>query len=220
MTAAEYALSQISPGDRVGLGTGRASVAFVKLLGTAVQSGLRIVGVPTSESTADLARTLGIPLSNLADTPELDIAVDGADEVDPQLRLVKGWGGALLREKVVAAASKRFLVLVGPEKLVPYLGCRGKIPVEVVPFAAPFCHRRLAALGLAGTIRPRDGGPWVTDNGNWILDCAPTKGISDAKSLDVAIHAIPGVAGTGFFIDMADEVVVDEPTGARVMAKA
>ena len=164
------ALAEVKPGAVVGLGTGQAATAFIHALGQAVKSGLRVTGVPTSEASATLARTLGIPL--IAEPTTLDVAVDGADEVDPQLDLVKGYGGALVREKIVAAAARRFIVLVGPEKLVPTLGGRGRLPVEVVPFAAPFCQRRFTEMGYPPLVRTSGAAPVVTDNGNLILDCA------------------------------------------------
>src|SRR3954452_5908100 len=141
-------LDMIAPGDVVGLGSGRASTEFIKLLGARVRDGFPVRGVPTSRSSEQLALSLGIPLVSLEQGMPLTLTVDGADEVDPNLDLIKGYGRALLREKIVAAASRRLVILVGEEKLVPQLGTRGKLPVEVVPFALPLCTRRLAALGL------------------------------------------------------------------------
>ncbi len=209
---AEHAASLIGDGQVVGLGTGRAATLFVHALGQRVRDGLRIAGVPTSEATARLARELGIRVVSLADEPALDVAIDGADEVDPRLDLVKGYGGALLREKVVASAARRFVVLVGREKLVPTLGGRGKLPVEAIPFAAPLCRRRLEALGLPAVVRG-ERTPETTDNGNWILDCRIGP-IDDPAQLDHAIHAIPGVVETGLFLGMAETVLVEE--GGRV----
>src|SRR4030095_5891929 len=146
---AARALEYVRPGNVVGLGTGQAATAFVRALGGRVQQGLRISAVPTSEATATLAGQLGISLTSLDDATSLDVTVDGADEVDPRLDLIKGYGGALLREKIVAAASRHLVVLVGHEKLVPVLGSRGTLPVEVIPFAAGFCRRRLADAGHA-----------------------------------------------------------------------
>src|ERR687891_115119 len=149
-TLGAEALAQVQRGDVVGLGTGQAATAFIHVLGKAVKAGLTVTGVPTSEASAVLARTLGIPLADELVT--LDVAVDGADEVDPRLDLIKGFGGALVREKIVAAAAHRFIVLVGSEKLVPTLGARGRLPVEVVPFAMPFARRRLTELGYPPTV--------------------------------------------------------------------
>jgi ribose 5-phosphate isomerase A len=210
------ALAEVKPGAVVGLGTGQAATAFIHALGSAVKSGLRVTGVPTSEASATLARTLGIPL--IAEPTTLDVAVDGADEVDPQLDLVKGYGGALVREKIVAAAARRFIVLVGPEKLVPALGGRGRLPVEVVPFAAPFCTRRLTELGYPPVIRSASGAPVVTDNGNLILDCQ-VNAIADPAGLDRTLRELPGVVGTGLFVAMAHAVLVWESGRVRTLTR-
>ncbi len=216
MTAAERALEGVRDSMTLGLGTGRAATAFISVLGERVAAGLKVRGVPTSDASADLAWHLGIPLVTLDEVAELDLAVDGADEVDPQCRLIKGYGGALVREKVVAAAAKRFVVLVGDEKLVSELGSRGKLPVEVVPFAAGFVGRKLARLGLPSDLRARDGGPFVTDNGNHILDCRCGV-MTDPAGLDAAILAIPGVVGTGLFVGMAHEVIVQRGTTVELL---
>jgi ribose 5-phosphate isomerase A len=210
------ALAEVKSGHVVGLGTGQAATAFIHALGRAVKSGLRVTGVPTSQASASLARQLGIPL--IDEPVSLDVAVDGADEVDPRLDLIKGYGGALVREKVVAAAAQRFIVLVGGEKLVPALGGRGRLPVEVVPFAMPFCRRRLAELGHPPTVRARDGAPFVTDNGNLILDAA-VGSIPDPAALDTTLRAIPGVVGTGLFVGMAHAVMVWDGGRARTLTR-
>jgi ribose 5-phosphate isomerase A len=210
------ALAEVKPGTVVGLGTGQAATAFIHALGKAVKGGLRITGVPTSDASASLARQLGIPL--IDEPVTLDVAVDGADEVDPQLDLVKGFGGALVREKIVAAAARRFIVLVGEEKLVKVLGGRGRLPVEVVPFAVPFVTRRLTELGYPPVVRPKDGKPWVTDNGNLILDAA-VQSIPDPGALDRTLLAIPGVVGTGLFVGMAHLVMVWQDGRARTLTK-
>jgi len=210
------ALAEVKAGHVVGLGTGQAATAFIHALGRAVKAGLAVTGVPTSEASASLARTLGIPL--VTEPLALDVAVDGADEVDPRLDLIKGYGGALVREKVVAAAARRFIVLVGGEKLVAALGSRGRLPVEVVPFALPFCRRRLGELGYTAAVRAKDGAPFVTDNGNLILDCA-VGSISDPASLDATLRAIPGVVGTGLFVGMAHAVLVWDGGRARTLSR-
>lgn len=209
MQTAERALELIKDGDAVGLGTGRAATAFVNALGKRVQQGLKIRGVPTSEASAALARQLGIPLVTLDQVEQLDIDVDGADEVDPQLNLIKGLGGALIREKVVAASAKRVVILVGPEKIVSVLGERGVLPVEVVPFALPLVRRRLTALGCPPTLRLVGGKQYVSDNGNHILDCR-IQPMADPAKLDRDILAIPCVVGTGLFLGMADTVLIQE----------
>src|SRR5260221_2057235 len=207
MTNSEEALKRIADGSIVGLGTGRAATAFVQALGQRVRSGFRVRGVATSEATEKLARELGIEILSIDDAGEIDVGVDGADEVAPQLDLIKGYGGALVREKIVAAAARRFVVLAGPEKVVPVLGARGKLPVEVVPFGLVLCRQRLHALGLDPQQRLRDGKPYVTDNGNLILDCG-TKPLAAPAEFERAILAIPGVVGTGLFIGMAHTVLI------------
>jgi ribose 5-phosphate isomerase A len=198
-------------GSRIGLGSGRAAQAFVKALGERLRKGsFRVHGVPTSEETAKLAGQEGIPLLTLAEAGILDLTVDGADEVDPNLDLIKGYGRALIREKIVAASSRRLVILVGDEKLVPQLGTRGKLPVEVTPFALPLCERRLGELGCRPVPYTHAGRLFVTDNGNHILDCRIDP-IVDPPQLENAIRAIPGVVGTGLFLGMADIVLV----GAR-----
>ena len=220
MTAAERALNLLSGATVVGLGTGRAATEFVRALGDRVRGGLKLRGVPTSQATADLATQLGIPLATLEEVRgAIDVTFDGADEVDPKLDLIKGYGGALVREKIVAAASKRFVVLVGAEKLVSSLGQRGRLPVEVIPFALPLCERRLEELGLRGTVRATDGRPYVTDNGNYILDCA-VKSIADPGELDARILSIPGVLGTGLFAGMADVVLIQDGDRVEEMHRA
>jgi ribose 5-phosphate isomerase A len=206
---AARALEYVTDGDVVGLGTGHAATAFIEALGQRVADGLGIRGIATSEATAELAGRLGIRLTNFAETDTIDVDVDGADEVDPQLNLIKGYGAALLREKVVASASRRVVILVGPEKLVPVLGSRGKLPVEVVPFGLAWCARQLERLGLSSEPRrTADGGLLLTDNGNAILDCRVGP-IDDPQRLDQQLRAIPGVAGTGLFIATAHTVLVD-----------
>ncbi|OLB00404.1 MAG: ribose 5-phosphate isomerase A [Candidatus Rokubacteria bacterium 13_2_20CM_70_12] len=206
---ARRALGFVKDDTVVGLGAGRAATAFVRVLAARVRDGFRVRGVPVSEATAELAEELGIPLVGLE--AEIDVTVDGADEVDPDLNLIKGYGGALLRERVVAAASRRQVILVERDKLVPRLGSRGRLPVEVVPFALPLCRRRLAALGLAPALRTAGERPFVTDNGNVILDCV-VGSIADPPGLERALRAVPGVVDTGLFLGTADTVLVADGT--------
>jgi ribose 5-phosphate isomerase A len=215
--AAREAAALVADGARVGLGTGQAAEAFLLALAARVRGGLAVVGVPTSEETARVAARVGVPLGDLAGG-DLDLTVDGADEVDPRLDCVKGYGGALVRERVVAAASRRRVYVVGPEKLVPVLGARGRLPVEVVPFAWPLVARRLAAAGLRPALRAAGGAPIVSDNGNWVADCA-TGPIADPVGLERALGAIPGVVDTGLFLGVADAVLVAEPGGVRTLAR-
>ena len=207
MTNAERALATVEEGNVLGLGTGRAATAFVRNLGERVQNGLQITGVLTSQATADLAIELGIPLVTLEEAGELDLTVDGADEVDPQLDLIKGYGGALVREKIVAASSKRLVILVGAEKEVKVLGERGRLPVEVVSFGMSLGRRRLEALGLAPELRTKDGKAFKTDNGNCILDCGVGP-IANPAELEREILFIPGVVGSGLFLGMAHTVLI------------
>lgn len=210
MTIVERALELVPNGSRIGLGSGRAAQAFVEALGERLRKGsFRVHGVPTSEETARLARQEDIPLLTLAEAGILDLTVDGADEVDGNLDLIKGYGRALVREKIVAASSRRLVILVGDEKLVPQLGTHGKLPVEAMPFALPLCERRLRELGCRPILYRQGDGPFVTDNGNHILDCQ-IEPISDALRLEMDIRAIPGVVGTGLFLGMAETVLVGD----------
>lgn len=219
VATARHALRYVSDGQTLGLGTGRAAAAFVEVLGERVRAGLRVRGVPTSIATAELAQRVGVPLVTLEEAGELDVAFDGADEVDPRLDCIKGYGGALVREMIVAASARRFVVLVGADKLVSALGERGKIPVEIVPYALPLVLRRLATLGLEPGLRSApDGGRYVTDNGNWILDCG-TRPLGDAARLEREIRTLPGVVGTGLFLGMADVVLVQDGEKVRVMER-
>jgi len=202
----------------VGLGSGRAAEAFVRALAVEAGKGLRVRSVPTSRATAALATSLDLTVMELPEEP-LDLTVDGADEVDPRLDLIKGYGGALTRERIVAAASRCQVILVTSEKLVPRLGTRGRLPVEIVPFARPLCDRRLTALGCRPRLREAGGGPFVTDNGNWILDCG-IAAQDAAAALDREIRRIPGVVDTGFFLGTADRVLVAEAETVRVLRRA
>ncbi len=216
--AAELALDFVEDGFTVGLGTGRAASAFVRALGERVRAGLSVRAVPTSVATADLARASGIVVVDLDDVEAIDVTIDGADEVDPGLNLIKGYGAAMVREKVVASASQCLVILVGPEKLVDVLGRRGRLPVEVIPFAAASCARVFTQMGLAGALRSNDGAPVVTDNGNFVYDCR-VDAIADPVSLDRELCCVPGVLGTGIFAGMARAVIVDAAAGARLMRR-
>ena len=204
-----YALRLVKPGHTIGLGTGRAASAFIRALGA---SGIQVRGVPTSTPAEELARSVGIPIVTLAEAGKIDTDFDGADEVDSRFNLIKGYGGALVREKIVAASSRRLVVLVGYEKMVKRLGDRGSIPVEVVPFGVSLVSAKIKAMGMKPRIRENAGKEFITDNGNLILDCAVKKIASPAR-LDRELLAIPGVVGTGLFIAMADMVLVAEASG-------
>lgn len=218
--AARAALEWVEGGMKLGLGTGRAASAFVEALGARVADGLRVTGVPTSEATAELATSWKIPLARLEDVGQLDITFDGADEVDPQLDCIKGYGAAMVREKIVAASSERLVILVGPEKLVDQIGARGRLPIEVLPFGEALVRRELARLGFDAELR-RDARDAVvtTDNGNWILDARLEPPV-DAHALEAALVATPGVLGTGFFLDMADAVIIGGSGDVEIRRRA
>lgn len=223
MTNSEKALEFIRDGDVVGLGTGRASVNFLQALGVAVRAGLQVRGVATSRSSAGLAQQLGIPLATLEEVDaQIDITVDGADEADDRLNLVKGLGGALVREKIVAAASRRLIILVGPDNLsqkrTAVVGTRGVLPVEVVPFGLPFCMKRLAERGLAPVLRQTGGSQFVTDNGNAILDCRITP-LEDPAAFDRELSSLPGVVGTGLFVGMANLVLAQHGDELEILER-
>ncbi|HIF95106.1 MAG TPA: ribose-5-phosphate isomerase RpiA [Myxococcales bacterium] len=208
--AALSALEWVRDGMKLGLGTGRAAAAFVRALGARVADGLSITGVPTSDATAELAKSLGIPLTKLEDLGHLDITFDGADEVDPQRNVIKGYGAAMVREKIVAASSSELVILIGPEKLVTDLGERGRLPIEILPFGEALVRSELEKLGLGAARRVDDHSKTiVTDNGNWILD-AKLETPLDANALESAILTIPGVLGTGFFLGMADAIIIGD----------
>ena len=216
--AAARALELIEPGMRLGLGSGSTAREFVDLLGKKVAAGLSVRCVATSEATEIQAKSLGIPLTTLNELPELDLTVDGADEIDPELRLIKGGGGALLREKIVAAASLGMVVIADASKKVARLGAFA-LPVEVVPFglAATKRHieRALANLGLAGPVRLRGGAaPFVTDGGHQILDCA-LGAIPDPERLALALSVIPGVVEHGLFIGYARAAIIAGAEGVE-----
>jgi ribose 5-phosphate isomerase A len=214
-SAAAAALELVADGMRVGLGTGRAAASFLARLAERVRSGLRVVGIPTSEASASLARSLGIPLGAL-DDEEIALTIDGADEVAPNLDLVKGFGGALVRERIVAAASQRQVILVGCDKLVDRLGTRGRIPIEVVPFAAPLVLRKVRALDFEAVVRLAGTRPFISDNGNLTIDCGlgtPLPDTRAAHALDADLRAIPGVVDTGLFLGTAERVLVGYPDG-------
>ena len=209
---AEAAAARLQDGMRLGVGSGSTIELFVPILASRIRAGLRISCVPTSARIAGLGASLGVPFEELGAEP-LDLAVDGADEVDPHAQLVKGAGGALVRERIVAAAARHFLVLVDSSKLVTRLGERMPLPVEIQTFGAPQTTGRVAALMGAAQLRPGPKGPFVTDNEGWILDC-PIPGGKTPHQLMAELHAIPGVVDAGFFLDFKPEVLVAR--GGRV----
>lgn len=213
------ALTHVADGMRLGLGTGRAAEAFIRRLGARVRGGLRIQAVATSDRSTALARQENIEVISLEHVDRLDVAFDGADEVAPDLGLIKGLGGALLRERVVAHEADRFVILVTPEKLVERLGSRTPVPIEVVPFASPSASRHLAELGGEPAVRCSEGGfPYQTDNHHWILD-TDFGPIADPAALDDRIRRIPGVVDHGLFLGMASVVLVGDPGGVRELTR-
>ena len=219
--AAAEALTYVQDGMRLGIGTGSTAEEFVRLLAAKVKDGLGVVGVPTSERTAALCRELGVSLTTLDETPELDLTIDGADEVDRQLRLIKGGGGALLREKIVAAASKRMLVIADESKLVDTLGAF-PLPIEVNRFGLAATklaiQRAAAALDLAGplTLRMTGAEPFVTDGGHLILDASFGR-IPDTRALSNALYAIPGVVEHGLFLELARVAILAGADGIKTL---
>jgi len=220
--AAERALEFVDNGMSLGLGSGSTAAKFVDLVGQRVKAGLQVKCVPTSEATRAQAERLGIPLTSLDDTPFLDLTVDGADEIDAQLRLIKGGGGALLREKIVATASQRMVVITDASKLVVTLG-KFPLPIEVVRFGLAATRNMVEVLsadaGCEGEIKVRlaaDGKPFETDGGNLILDCAFGQ-IADPEALEDALKLIPGVVESGLFLGIADAAVIAGPDGVVVV---
>src|SRR5436309_2018791 len=218
--AGEAAAKLIEDGMVIGLGSGSTAAYLIYALARRIQGGLSIVGaVPTSKVTGELASNLGIPLTTLDAHPELDLAIDGADEIDSQLCLIKGGGGALLREKIVASAAHRFVVIGDTAKLVPMLGVHFPLPIEVVPFASTPVHRRLESLGAKAQVRQRDGETFITDNGNMIFDCAFAGGIKDAVDLQARLKEIVGVVETGLFLHMVERAIIGGSEGVKTLRR-
>jgi ribose 5-phosphate isomerase A len=210
--AARASVALVESGSIVGLGSGSTATYAIRFLGERVRDGLKIVGIPTSQKTQQLAQQLGIPLGTLDQHPHIDIDIDGADEIDPRLNLIKGGGGALLREKIIASASRRFIVVGDSSKQVAHLG-KFPLPVEVIPFAQSLIAKRISALGAQVSLRgAASGNVFVTDEGHHILDC--TFGdILDPAALAVKLHAIPGVVEHGLFIGMAEIALIGKDGG-------
>lgn len=205
--AARASLRFVKDGQVVGIGTGSTAAYFIQLLGEQVKNGLRVRGIPTSDHSRQQAAALGIPIATLDECPEIDVTVDGADEVDPELRLIKGGGGALLREKIVASASKQVVIIADATKRVPVLG-RFPLPVEVIKFAQAVVLRKIEVLGARVSLRRQaDGKPFLTDENNHILDCSFGH-IADVEKLAWKLSDMPGVVEHGLFIGMASVVLV------------
>lgn len=220
--AAERAIDFVEPGMKLGLGTGSTAAHFVDLLGAKVKAGLDVICVPTSEATAQQARALGIKLTTLDDITELDLTVDGADEFDAELCLIKGGGGALLREKIVADASRKFIIIADRSKWVGTLGAF-PLPLEVVPYGLKTTIERVKFMAegaeCKGPVIQRlraDGMPFVTDNGNFILDCKFGT-IEDPDTLDMLLKGVPGVVENGMFLHMVDIAIIAGLDGVEVI---
>lgn len=220
--AAKAAIQYVKPGMKLGLGTGSTAFHFVEAVGELVRNGLNVMCVPTSEATRTHAASLNIPLTTLDEMPHLDLTVDGADEIDDQLRLIKGGGGALLREKIVATASERMIVIADSSKVSHTLGSH-PLPIEVVRFGLKATIRLIEALsaeaGCEGDIRLRPGKgnhPYVTDQGNFIVDCAFPK-ITEPEVLAFALTRVPGVVEHGLFLGLCDLALVAGPDGIRTL---
>jgi ribose 5-phosphate isomerase A len=210
--AGRAAAKLVCDGDIVGLGTGSTAYFAVVALGERVKAGLKITGIPTSVQTADLARAVGIPLTTLDEHPQIDITIDGADEVDSKLNLIKGGGGALLREKVVASASKKMVVVADSGKIVLALG-KFPLPVEIISFARTVVEKKIVSLGATPKLRTKsDGSPFLTDNGNQILDCSFGR-IVDPIELGKTLSCTPGIVEHGLFIGLASLAVVGRENG-------
>jgi len=215
--AAERAVEFVESGMVLGLGTGSTAAFVVERLARRVVQGLQVTAIPTSEHTAELARRLGIPLATFGEHRRLDLAIDGADEVErASLNLIKGHGGALLREKIVAAASERFIVVVDDEKLVDRLGERAALPVEVVQFGWQATAASLEKLGAMPELRQTDGRAFVTDGGNFILDCRFAS-IADPQRLECLVNMIVGVVENGLFVARTSAVIVASDVGVEIL---
>jgi ribose 5-phosphate isomerase A len=219
--AALRAVEQVHSGMVLGLGTGSTTAFAIEAIGEMWREGklTEIIGVATSERTAEQARSYGLPLATLAERPRIDLAIDGADEVDPNLDLIKGGGGALLREKQVAQAATTFIVIVDERKLVDRLGTRMALPVEVSPLFSQESQTALAELGCTPLLRGQEH-PYQTDNGNYIIDCDFAGGIGTPKALAQRLAALPEVLAHGLFLDMASQVVVAGASGIRVIERS
>ena len=215
--AGENACEHVCNGMTVGLGTGSTAYYAIRKLGQRVrEEGLDILGIPTSIQSDGLAKEFGVPLTTLAKNPVVDVTIDGADEVDPSLNLIKGMGGALLREKMIAQATKMQIIVIDDSKLVEVLGTRSPLPVEVVQFEWEHTARRLEKMGGEPVLRKKDDVPYITDNQNYILDVR-FKSIEDPQGLEAKLLATAGVVETGLFLGLTKMVICASPEGIRVI---
>ena len=212
----ERAAAEIVDGMIVGLGTGSTAEAMIYAVGTRVASGLSVTGVTTSDRTSELARSLNIPLISIDSIDSIDLCIDGADEIDANLDIVKGRGGALLWEKLTARRARRYLIIASSEKLVSQLGTRLPLPVEIIPLGWRHTSESLEPLGLRPKLRKNaDGTPYITDGGHYIVDC-DSDGIPDVRALASSIKALTGVVEHGLFVDMVDQVITIDQTGTML----
>lgn len=217
--AGEKAAEYVKDGMVVGLGTGSTVEWTIRKLGAQVSEGMEIIGIPTSIRSENLASELGIPLSSLLEHPEIDLTIDGADEVDPKMNLIKGLGGALTREKIVAANSKKEIIVIDESKQVDLLGTKAPVPVETIQFAWTACKTKLQSLGCEPVLRMQKKDKqvrYVTDNDNYILDCR-FEGIRSPIELELQLNNIPGVIENGLFLNLTDMVVIASEDGIKVL---
>lgn len=214
--AAREAVKHVKDGMVVGLGSGSTASIAILLLGDKVKEGWRLTGVPTSRDSEVLGKSVGIVIGELKDYPDVDLTIDGADEVDPELNLIKGLGGALVREKIVAAATRTEIIVVDESKLVGYLGQKSPLPVEIVKFASESTIRRLQRFGCVPTLREKNGLAFITDNGNLIADCSFQR-IDNPAKMESDLNLIPGVVDNGLFVGLTDKVIVASKAGVRTI---
>jgi ribose 5-phosphate isomerase A len=216
--AGEKGVEYVKNGEVVGLGTGSTVFYTIKKLGGMVRNGLDIVGIPTSAETEKLAKQSGIQLSTLEEHPVIDVTIDGADEIDQNLNLTKGMGGALLREKIVASASKKEVIVADDSKLVDMLGAKSFLPVEVARFGWSYAAKKISEFGCKPELRKKDGKIFITDNGNYILDCKFNR-IDKPEEMEEKINNIPGVLENGLFVGLADVTIISSEEGVRIIEK-
>jgi ribose 5-phosphate isomerase A len=214
--AAREAVKHVEDGMVVGLGSGSTASIAIRLLGENVRQGWKIVGVPTSRESEDLGRSVGIPIGELKDHHAVDVTIDGADEVDPNLNLIKGLGGALVREKIVASVTKMEIIIVDESKLVDHLCQKAPLPVEIVKFASESTMRRLEKFGCVPKLREKNGMVFITDNGNVIADCRFPR-IDDPRKMESDLNLVPGVVDNGLFVGLAHKVIVASKDGVRTI---
>src|SRR4030067_319925 len=214
--AAEAAVKHVREGMVVGLGSGSTASIAIKMIGEKVRDGMHIVGIPTSRDSEILGKSVGIKIGELKDHPQVDVTIDGADEVDPKLNLVKGLGGALVREKIVATATTMEIIVVDDSKLVEYICQKSPLPVEIVRFAHEATVRRLERFGCVPKRRVWDGALYVTDNGNYIADCKFDR-IDNPAKMESDLNLVPGVVDNGLFVGLAPKVVVASDRGIRTL---